>query len=181
MAQFLSILLRNQFNLFYRFGYTGIPKPCLIAFDGNIDDETKENVIKQFAAVSPFEYDEEYLILHLEKAIDSESDFVQFETQDIVAVYPLSQQAKKSIEAKIDRRIRLERPIFESILPTIETKIEIKEVEKAIEALWAMCKIESPLEKDLSDIGIENIFKGLEYRKMGPSHSEFRAAIIGSF
>jgi hypothetical protein len=167
MKQFLNIVLRNQFNLFYRFGYTFIPKSQLVEFDGNINDETKENIIKQFSTVTPFEYDEEYLILHLEKAISSENEFVQFEIQDIIAVYPLSQQAKTSIESKIDQRIQLEKPIFETVLSEIESEIENKEVEKAISALWTICKIESILEGYLSNIGTENIFKGLERRKKG--------------
>ena len=167
MRQFLSIVLRNQFNLFYRFGYTFIPKPQLIEFDGIINDETKGNIIKQFSTVTPFEYDEEYLILHLEKAISRENEFAQFEIQDIIAVYPLSQQAKTSIESKIDQRIRLEKPVFETLLPAIEAEIENKEVEKAISALWTICKIENPLEKYLSNIGTDSIFKGLEQRKNG--------------
>ena len=167
MKQFLGIVLRNQFNLFYRFGYTFIPKSQLVEFDGNINNETRESIIKQFKTVTPFEYDEEYLILHLEKENSNESDFIQFEIQDIVAIYPLSQQAKASIESKIDQRIRLEKPIFETILLIIETEIENKEVEKAISALWKICKIESPLEKYIANIGLENIFNGLEFRKHG--------------
>jgi len=167
MKQFLSIILRNQFNLFYRFGYTFIPKSQLVEFGGNINNETQGSIIKQFQTVTPFEYDEEYLILHLEKETSNESDFIQFEIQDIVAVYPLSQQAKASIESKIDQRIRLEKPIFETLLPLIETEIEKKEVEKAISALWKICKIGNPLEKYIANIGIENIFNGLEFRKHG--------------
>jgi hypothetical protein len=165
MKQFLSIVLRNQFNLFYRFGYTFIPKSQLVEFDGNINNETQQNIIEQFKKVTPFEYDQEYLILHLEKVTTNESDCVQFEIQDIVSVYPLSQQAKTSIETIIDQRIRLENPIFETILPAIETEIEKKEIEKGISALWKICKIESPLEKYIANIGLENIFKGLEHRK----------------
>lgn len=167
MKQFLSIILRNQFNLFYRFGYTFIPKSQLVKFDGKINNETQGSIIKQFKTVTPFEYDEEYLILRLEKENSTESDFIQFEIQDIVAVYPLSQQAKASIESKIDQRIRLEKPIFDTILPLIETEIENKDVEKAISALWTICKIESPLEKYIANIGLENIFNGLEFRKHG--------------
>lgn len=167
MNQFLSIVLRNQFNLFYRFGYTFIPKSQLVEFDGNINNETQEKIIKQFKTVTPFEYDEEYLILHLEKGTINESEFIQFEIQDIVSVYPLSQHAKASIESKIDQRIRLEKPIFEAILPIIETEIDNKDVEKAISALWKICKIESPVEKYIANIGLENIFNGLEFRKHG--------------
>lgn len=167
MKQFLNIILRSQFNLFYRFGYTFIPKSQLVEFDGKINNETQESIIKQFQSVTPFEYDEEYLILHLEKETFNESDFIQLEIQDIIAVYPLSQQAKVSIESRIDQRIRLEKPIFEPILPFIETEIENKEVEKAISALWKICKIESPVEKYIANIGLENIINGLEYRKHG--------------
>ncbi|MCB0537865.1 MAG: hypothetical protein KDE33_10110 [Bacteroidetes bacterium] len=167
MKQFLSIALRNQFNLFYRFGYTFIPKSQLVEFSGNINDETQDKIIKQFKTVTPFEYDEEYLILHLEIAPNDESEFVQFEINDIVAVYPLSKQAKTSIESKIDQRIRLEKPIFETVLPAIETEIENKEVEKAISALWTICKIERPLDKYIATLGLENILNGLEYRKHG--------------
>lgn len=167
MKHFLSIILRNQFNLFYRFGYTFIPKSQLVKFEGNINNQTQESIIKQFKTVAPFEYDEEYLILHLEKEITNESEFIRFDIQDIVAVYPLSQQAKESIESKIDQRIRLEKPIFEAILPLIETEIENKEVENAISALWKICKIESPIENYISNIGLENIFNGLEFRKHG--------------
>jgi hypothetical protein len=137
----------------------------LIEFGGNINAETKDNLVKQFLTVTPFEYDEEYLILHLEKTVSSEIELVRFEIQDIVAVYPLSQQAKISIESKIDQRIRLEKPIFETVLPAIETEIENKEVESAISALWTICKIENSLEKYIANIGLERIFNGLEYRR----------------
>jgi len=46
MKQFLSIVLRNQFNLFYRFGYTFIPKSQLVEFDGNINNEAQQNIIE---------------------------------------------------------------------------------------------------------------------------------------
>jgi len=166
MAHFLGIVLRNQFNLFYRFGYSFIPKSELVEFDGIITDKTKEQFVNKFATITPFEYDEDYLVLHLEKSA-SENNCIRFETQDIVAIFPLSQQAKISIETKIDQRIKLEKPIFENVLHRIESEIEKKEVEKAISALWEICKIEQPLENFLTDLGLENIFKGLEYRRKG--------------
>jgi hypothetical protein len=174
MKQFLSIILREQFTFFYRAGYTFIPFPALISLESEIDNNVKEKVVEKFRTVTPFFYDQEYLILHLEKALTCESDFVQFEIQDIISVYPLSQQAKTSIESKIDQRIRLEKPIFETILPVIEANIENKEVEKGISALWKICKIESPLDKYLTDISIENIFNGIEYRKNGTKSNKIQ-------
>lgn len=168
MSQFLSIVLREQFTFFYRAGYTFIPNTELIFFEGELEsDRIKEKVFEKFKTLTPFFYDQEYLILHLEKETTSESDFIQFEIQDIVAIYPLSKEAKASIESKIDQRIRLETPIFETVLQLIKTEIENKEVEKAISALWKICKIESPLEKYVANIGLENIFNGLEFRRHG--------------
>jgi hypothetical protein len=164
MDQYITIILRNQFNLFYRFGYTYIPGTFLIGFDGNISS-VKREVVELFARMTPFEYDEEYLILHLKKEPNRNDDL--FNIQDIVAIYPLSQQAKISIESKIDPRIRLEVPVFKDILPEVESKIEKEEIKKAIDALWTICKIDGNAEDYISNIGIENIYKGLEHRKKG--------------
>jgi hypothetical protein len=174
MPQFLSILLREQFTFFYRAGYTFIPVPALISLESEIDDNVKVTVVEKFRTVTPFFYDQEYLILHLEKELNNESEFVQFEIQDIVAIYPLSKQAKASIESRIDQRIRLEKPIFETVLPAIEADIEIKEVEKAISALWEICKIESQLEKYVASIGLANIFNGLAFRRNGTKSNKIQ-------
>ena len=168
MKQFLAIILREQFTFFYRAGYTFIPNSELILFDVEIEsDSIKEKVVEKFKTLTPFFYDQEYLILHLEKVTSIENSSIEFEIQDIVAVYPLSKQAKASIESKVDQRIRLEKPIFENILPNIETEIENKEVKKAILALWKICQIENPVENYIANIGLENIFNGLEFRKHG--------------
>ena len=157
MKHFLSILLRNQFNLFYRFGYTYIPKCQLLEFEGVIYESTKEDLIKLFSLTTPFEWEEEYLIIHFDKYKLVEGEVCNFQIQDVVKVYPLSEQAKSSIETKIDQRIKLERPIFENILPKVEKTIENHELEKAIEALWNVCDIEDDLKKYISNIGLENI------------------------
>ncbi|MBN7810938.1 hypothetical protein J0A68_08230 [Algoriphagus sp. H41] len=167
MKHFLSILLRNQFNLFYRFGYTYIPKCQLLEFDGVINESTKEDLIRLFSETTPFEWEEEYLIVHFDKSEVFEGQVINFQIQDIVKVYPLSAQAKSSIETKIDQRIRLEKPVFENILPNVEKTIEKHELEKAIQALWNICDIEDDLNKYISNIGLDNIFNGLERRKIG--------------
>jgi len=174
MPQFLSILLREQFTFFYRAGYTFIPVPSLISLESEIDDNVKAKVVEKFRTVTPFFYDQEYIILQLEKEINIESEFVQFEIQDIVAIYPLSKQAKASIESRIDQRIRLEKPIFETLLPAIEADIHNKEVEKAILALWKICKIESPIENYIAIIGLENLFNGLEFRRNGTKSNKIQ-------
>lgn len=173
MKQYLTIILRTQFTLFYRFGYTFIPTSQLIGLDGDNSNE-EEKIALQFSMTSPFEYDEEYLILRLETKECCKSDFIQLDIIDIVAIYPLSEQAKISIESKIDHRIKLEKPIFETVLPKIEADIQEQEVKKAIAAIWKICKIESPLEKYIANVDLENIFNGLEFRKQGTRANEIR-------
>lgn len=174
MKQYLSILLRNQFNLFYRFGYTYIPRCQLLGFDGVINESTKEDLVKLFSETTPFEWEEEYLIIHFDKSEVFEGQVINFQIQDIVKVYPLSAQAKSSIETKIDQRIRLEKPVFENILPKVEKAIEKHELEKAIQALWNICDIEDDLNKYISNIGLDNIFNGLERRKIGTKPNQIK-------
>lgn len=174
MKHFLSILLRNQFNLFYRFGYTYIPKCQLLEFDGVINESTKEDLIRLFSETTPFEWEEEYLIIQLDKNELVEGEVFHFQIQDVIKIYPLSAQAKSSIETKIDPRIKLERPVFENILPKVEQTIEKNELEKAIQALWNVCDIEDDLNKYLSNIGLDNIFSGLERRKKGTKASQIK-------
>jgi hypothetical protein len=174
MKHFLSIILRNQFNLFYRFGFTYIPKCQLLEFDGVINESTKEDLIKLFSETTPFEWEEEYLIIQFDKNGLVEGEVITFQIQDIVKVFPLSAQAKSSIETKIDPRIKLESPVFENILPIVEQTIEKHELEKAIQALWNICDIEDDLNKYLSNVGLDNIFKGLERRKKGTKASQIK-------
>lgn len=174
MKQYLSILLRNQFNLFYRFGYTYIPRCQLLGFDGVINESTKEDLVKLFSETTPFEWEEEYLIIHFDKSEVFEGQVINFQIQDIVKVYPLSAQAKSSIETKIDQRIRLEKPVFENILRKVEKAIEKHELEKAIQALWNICDIEDDLNKYISNIGLDNIFNGLERRKIGTKPNQIK-------
>lgn len=167
MNNYLVPINRYQFSQFYRYGYTYIPKSTLFEFDGEFSETTKQNLANHFSFISPFEYDEEYLILHLSKVVETALDNIYCEVQEIVAIYPLSKQAKLSIQEKIDQRIKLSEPIFESVLPIIESAIQKKEIEKAIDALWQICDIEGNKNEFLNLIGIDNIFKGLDYRKKG--------------
>jgi len=167
MTNYLSAINRNQFAQFYRFGYTYISTSSLVKFEGSITDNVKKELIIHFASLSPFEYDEEYLILHLAKSIENTEQNVLFNIQDITAIYPLSRQAKLSIAEKIDQRINLREPIFESILPKIEATIQKKEIEKAIDAIWIICEIEGDKAEVIDLIGIDNILQGLSYRQQG--------------
>jgi len=167
MKQLLTVILRNQFNLFYRFGYTYVPKAYCIEFEYLSSDKTRDSLVGLFNNITPFEYDEEYVILHLVSLSEIDKEVYHFETQDIVSIYPLSMQAKNSIESKIDQRIKLEKPIFESLLQFIENKIDDNERKRAIDALWHLYGFNENVEDFISKIGYENIVKGLEDRKNG--------------
>lgn len=172
MVNFLAPILRLQFNLFYRYGYTYIPLSNAIQFDGIITDDVKLKVVDIFKVVSPFEYDDEYVIIHFEKhEVNNQTD-LHIVIQDVVSIFPLSKQAKTSIESKIDQRIKLEDPIFETHLHEIENNILASEINRAIDSLWHLFKIEDDKEGLIKTIGIENILKGLEYRKNG--HKAFK-------
>lgn len=174
MKNYLSIILRNQFNLFYRFGYTFIPKSYLIKYNGKITKSVKENLIKLFTILTPFEWEEEYLIIHLEKEELIKDKIVKFHIQDLINIYPLSERAKYSLESKIDQRIRLENPLAQDILQKIEQSIENYERETAIQILWDICKIEDDLNKFISNIGLENLINGIAKRKRGTKSSQIQ-------
>lgn len=167
MTDYLAPINRYQFAQFYRYGYTYVAKSTLLTFGGEISEETKRSLAEHFSIVSPFEYNEEYLVLHLTKGGVNDEENVFFEVQDISAIYPLSNQAKFSIQEKIDQRVRLEQPIFESVLPMIEAGIQKKEIEMAIEALWRICEIDGNKNEFLALVGMDNIFDGLSYRQHG--------------
>jgi hypothetical protein len=164
MQFFLAPILRYQFNLFYRFSYTYIPSEQLIEYDGIINDDVKSKMIKLFSSLTPFEYDEEYVILKLEKPAKENSPF---NIQDLIELYPLSEQAKTSIESKIDVRVKLCKPIFEDILEIIELNIQQQEILKAIDALWKICDFREANTDYIERIGFGNIMRGLDFRRNG--------------
>lgn len=164
MQFFLAPILRYQFNLFYRFSYTYIPSEQLVEYDGVINDDVKSKIIELFSNLTPFEYDEEYVILKLEKPAKENS---LFNIQDLIELYPLSEQAKNSIESKIDVRIKLSKPIFEDILEVIESNIQQQEILKAIDALWKICDFKEANTDYIERIGFGNIMRGLDFRRNG--------------
>jgi len=172
MTNYLAPVLREQFNKYYRYGYTFIPKAQLLVFDGTISEKVKDEIADLFGSLTPFEYDEDYLILHLDKSENEPGVNVRFEIQNLVSVYPLSQKAKESIASKIDHRIKLEHPIFEDVLSLIEDRILEQEIGKAVEALWLICGLEGSSADLTKLIGFENILKGLEFRKNGVKASK---------
>lgn len=167
MTNFLAIVNRYEFAQFYRFGYIHISATELLPFTEIGSTETKSTLISHFQNKTPFEYDEEYLIIHLCQVIESQNTTRKFFITDLKSIYPLSSQAKKSIQERIDSRIKLEEPIFENLIPTIISNIQNNEIEMSISALWTIFDLDSSSDLVKHKIGVEHIYKGIEYRKEG--------------
>lgn len=167
MTKFLAIINRYEFAQFYRFGYMYISTSELLPFTEISSNETKSNLVAHFKNTTPFEYDEEYLIIHLCQEIENQIIIQKFLITDLKSIYPLSRQAKQSIQERIDTRIRLEEPIFENLIPAIISNIKNNEIEMSISALWTIFDLDGSNEIIKQKIGIENIYKGIEFREDG--------------
>ena len=167
MTKFLAIINRYEFAQFYRFGYMYISTSELLHFTEISSNETKSNLVAHFKNITPFEYDEEYLIIHLCQEIEKQNTIQKFLITDLKSIYPLSRQAKQSIQERIDTRIKLEEPIFESLIPAIISNIQNNEIEMSISALWTIFDLGGSSELIKHKIGVEHIFKGIEFRKEG--------------
>lgn len=174
MQEYLAILLRTEFNLIYRLGYGVLFKNQIIPFDGIVNESLNHKLVGCFDKLTPFEYDEEYLILHLSLPTVMEESF-EVRTEYVNSIYPLSKQAKVSIESKIDSRIRLEDPKFENAIELVKDRIQRKSIEMATEIVYKICAL-GDVEKDL--IPLDEIIKGLEKRKLGAKGGNY---LTGSF
>lgn len=167
MNNYISIVNRYEFAQFYRFGYMYISASELLSFTEIGSNETKSNLVSHFQKKTPFEYDEEYLIIHLCQEMENQKIIQKFLITDLKAIYPLSRQAKQSIQDRIDSRIKLEEPIFENLIPAIISNIENNEIEMSISALWTIFDLDSSSDLIKHKIGVEHIYKGIEFRKEG--------------
>lgn len=180
MTKFLAIINRYEFAQFYRFGYMYISTSELLPFTEISSNETKSNLVAHFKNTTPFEYDEEYLIIHLCQEIENQIIIQKFLITDLKSIYPLSRQAKQSIQERIDTRIKLDEPIFENLLPDIISNIQNNEINMAISALWTIFELDGSTETIKHKIGVEHIYKGIEYRKAGVKEFQTQNANIWS-
>lgn len=167
MTNYISIVNRYEFAQFYRFGYMYISASELLPFTEIGSTETKSNLVSHFKNKTPFEYDEEYLIIHLCQEMENQNTIQKFHISDLKSIYPLSRQAKQSIQERIDSRIKLEEPIFENLIPEIISNIQNNEIEMSISALWTIFDLDSSSDLIKHKIGVEHIYKGIEFRKEG--------------
>ncbi len=180
MTNYISIVNRYEFAQFYRFGYMYVSASELLPFTEIGSTETKSNLVSHFKNKTPFEYDEEYLIIHLCQEIENQNTIRKFHITDLKSIYPLSRQAKQSIQERIDSRIKLEEPIFENLIPAIISNIQNNEIEMSISALWTIFDLESSSDLITHKIGVEHIYKGIEFRKEGVKSFQIQNANIWS-
>ena len=167
---YLCILLRSQFTLWYRFGYINLHISQMIPFKGRLTAEVKENICKEFLNM-PFEYDEEYLIFDIITPIEFTKGNVYL--QQIKEIYPLTEKAKLSISHKIDPRIKLSIPFFSNEeIESLEQTIDRKERENAISMLWSLCNIKEDYKPYLEKLGIKNLDNAIKHRFEGKKTNE---------
>lgn len=165
IQKYITAILRDQFNLFFRYGFTDIPSVLAM----NVDSEIDKSILELFSRLTPFYDESHYIILEFETTLDlSKEQILKIEIQDLVKIYPLSKLASATIkQSRIDSRIKIEEPKFEHLLFDIELMFRRKNLLRSVKALWKICDIESEPDELFNKIGIDNLLKGIEYRKKG--------------
>ncbi len=165
IQKYITAILRDQFNLFFRYGFTDIPSVLTM----NVDSEIDKSILELFSRLTPFYDESHYIILEFETTLDlSKEQILKIEIQDLVKIYPLSKLASATIkQSRIDSRIKIEEPKFEHLLFDIELMFRRKNLLRSVKALWKICDIESEPDELFNKIGIDNLLKGIEYRKKG--------------
>lgn len=165
IQKYITAILRDQFNLFFRYGFTDIPSVLTM----NVDSEIDKSILEIFSRLTPFYDESHYIILEFETTLDlSKEQILKIEIQDLVKIYPLSKLASATIkQSRIDSRIKIEEPKFEHLLFDIELMFRRKNLLRSVKALWKICDIESEPDELFNKIGIDNLLKGIEYRKKG--------------
>ena len=165
MKDYLCILLRNQFTFWYRFGYTQLHLTQMIPFNGKVSSKEQSIIFNELLNM-PFEYDEEYLIFHINTSSKSKKQNV--EIQQIKSVYPLTENARRSISNKIDPRIHLSSPFFiNSDIDRLELELDKKEREKAISIFWSLCNITEDYRPYLDKLGLTQLDDAIRKRFLG--------------
>ena len=136
-----------------------------IEFNGDITEKIQDDLLKLFSKLTPFEYEEEYLILEIEK---QEIKFLDIEItiKDVTRIFPLSERAKTTIESRLDNRIHFESFNFSHLLNEIEKRDIKHQIKWGINAICTICDISEDRAREIiSYIGERNIFKGIDKRK----------------
>lgn len=164
---------RFQFSSFYRFGNIIIGSESFIPASFTVD-KLISSFVSKFKELPFFEYDDEYIVLlvNVENVISPSTELGINQIKKIIA---LSNQAKLSMENKIDNRIRIDVEEWGAdVLEHVEDYFLKKEIEKGIEALWTICNLSgkwTELQFLSADV-LDDLFLGIKERSKTKSREK---------
>ncbi len=165
MKKYFTILLRNQFNLFYRFGFIKINKKDLIEFNDIFDDELNNKILEYFKNLLPYEYPEDYIILILEKETIDEVN--TFYVENLIKLMALNDEAKQLIESRLDTRIKINGSLSDKLFAKIENEIKNNNIDITLKALWHILEFDDDYLPYLNKIDKNNLLEAYNYTVKG--------------
>lgn len=131
-------ILREQFNQLYRFGYTTVATAILVEADteGQPTQGDTRRVIEKFTQISPFEYEEEYVVLQIRLSGVEKTGLQSISIRDVQRIFPLNKRAKGFMEDRLDSRIKFQLPVFEAELGRQLRERTWRDAEQAVYSLW---------------------------------------------
>lgn len=165
MKRYITAILRNQFDLFFRFGFIDVNTRLCFDFSNRQDS----SILEIFSIITPYYDESHYLLIEFEVAdFDIAQGIYPIQIEQLNKIYPISRKAFVSInQSRLDSRIRIEQPLCEHLLFDIEMIFRKRMLFKSIQALWTICGLKGDFDQTLAALGTENILQGISYRKMG--------------
>ena len=165
MKRYITAILRNQFDLFFRFGFIDVNTKLCFDFTNRQDS----SILGIFSIITPYYDESHYLLIEFEVAdFDIAQGVYPIQIEQLIKIYPISRKAFVSInQSRLDSRIRIEQPLCEHLLFDIEMIFRKRMLFKSIRALWTICGLKGDFDQTLAAVGSESILQGISYRKMG--------------
>lgn len=166
MKTFLSLITRDEFSALYKFGSIDLSTKILreVAEAKDIYNIAFELLKRSVCLV---EYPQEYIYVLIQKNTEQENNGI-VRILDIVALIPLTEQAKYSYEELFDKAICFQHPLFAQKFEEYYTDIYLKRDRiEGIKALRSICGLSAD---DLDSIFIDQIFDGVRFRQQGTKY-----------
>jgi len=157
-------ILFDELNLLLRFGYISIDNNLCVSVDGN--EESK--LVEVFEIITPYYDESQYLLLEFEAQENQENNRNIINIEDILKIYPLSRLAHETIkQLNLDARLVFQQPVYENLLFRIEALNKKKSFPIALKALRKCLGLPDYNINDIDETFLENIFKGIDFRRKG--------------
>lgn len=162
-------ILREQFNQLYRFGNTTIPVSILVETEDaeQPSQDDCQRVAEKLTKLSPFEYEEEYVILQLLYPAEGKSGLITISIRDVRRVFPLNVRSKEFFESRLDTRIKFQTPVFENFIASQYIDRIWRDAEQAVRGLWEYFGFSNAHQEAWELISKEEIQAGLNARLHG--------------